>query len=104
MKVKVKFENEKKILDVIDLEDLHSKVRDHFSFPEIPILSLNKTDPLPEVGAFTEHDIVHGKYYEFTNTNDDKLIRRHYTCHIRREIKTECNNSGRGKSAIQTLM
>ena len=61
MKIKVKYSNEKQLIEAENLEELHSKIKLFFNLNETPILSLNKTDPIPVIGTFEEHHIVNGK-------------------------------------------
>ena len=60
MKFKIKLDNDKKIIQADNLEDLHSKVITEFGLTETAILSLNGRDPIQSVGSLSDAGLVGG--------------------------------------------
>ena len=60
MKFKIKLDNDKKIIQADNLEDLHSKVTSEFGLTETAILSLNGRDPIQSVGSLSDAGLVGG--------------------------------------------
>lgn len=71
MKVRVKGTT-KKVFDAIDLSDLHKKVTEDQNLTETVILSLNGSDPIPSVGAFSDHGIVNGDLVRIISFNPEE--------------------------------
>ena len=60
MKFKIKLDNDKKIIQADNLEDLHNRVTSEFGLIETAILSLNGRDPIQSVGSFADAGLVGG--------------------------------------------
>jgi len=60
MKFKIKLDNDKKIIQADNLEDLHNRVTSEFGLIETAILSLNGRDPIQSIGALSDAGLVGG--------------------------------------------
>ena len=60
MKFKIKLDNDKKIIQADNLQDLHNRVTSEFGLTETAIISLNGRDPIQSVGSFSDAGLVGG--------------------------------------------
>lgn len=60
MKFKIKLDNDKKVIQADNLEDLHNKVTTEFGLAETAILSLNGRDPIQTIGSLSDAGLVGG--------------------------------------------